>query len=595
MKERTGTLASRMVAGSFLFVILASFPPIGHAEHGGLDDKKLLLYGGAGNQRGNGLSSYASDLYVAGVDEAVLGGQALALRYTLAFDGGSPVLDWAIRWPGAANGSGNPNSEVFEGVVATRGGVVFAGRSWSQTQDGVGDKEHKSVLVKFPLTGATASGIGGADWVAKPNFFAYRGNESFLSVAFGADRIGSTHYFYASGYAQANGANNTAILAQYTSDGTLRWSRVLGNTGAYMSSFGTAVTTLNGYVYVLGLTHYPYTDPTATKVTLWKYDDAGNQVWVRSQQGNLPGWRGTGSLVASRRYHSTAGDLYIAAGITYSSSTFSEVLLLRYDEVGNLLWRRVLRAPTMSNTVSYDIAHGIALNDHARTPPEGQWLYVFGKTNALGTNGWDVFHLEQMPSSDAHGAAGTNAFYKGSQDDIPWAAQRIGSYVYAVGETKSFRAHSTNGYVVGDTSATDPTPNQAGENDVMLLAYAMPQVTTPLAVSIDIKPESAENTLNPNSHGKIPVAILSTGRLKAPEVVKQATLTFGRLGSEQSLAFCNQEDANEDGLPDLVCHFNTQQTGFQAGDAQGVLKGLTTSGIPLKGADAIRLVPGAAK
>jgi hypothetical protein len=102
--------------------------------------------------------------------------------------------------------------------------------------------------------------------------------------------------------------------------------------------------------------------------------------------------------------------------------------------------------------------------------------------------------------------------------------------------------------------------------------------TRPIDVNIDIKPGSRENSINRKSEGKIPVAILSTREFNAPARVDRTSLTFGRTGDEQSLAFCNEgsEDVNGDGLPDLVCHFSTQLAGFQSvKDTIGVLKGKT--------------------
>ncbi|MBI2094178.1 MAG: hypothetical protein HYT88_05575 [Candidatus Omnitrophica bacterium] len=541
---------------------------IGNAEeNGGVKFQKAVLYGGSGNQRGTAISYHnASDVYLSGVDETLLRGQSIGLHYTLSSKDGSPQLEWTAYWPHVANGSGNVNSEVFDSVVGTRGGVFFAGRSWSQTEDGFGGKEHKSVLVKFPLTGATGSSVGGAEWLAKPNFFTYRGNESFLAVTYGPDRSGASHYIYASGYAQANGANNAAVLAQYDGSGTLRWSRVLGNTGWFMSSFGSAATNLNGYVYVAGMTHYPYTDSNAMKIALWKYDDVGNLIWVRSHPGFIPGWRGAMALVSSKRYQSTAVDLYVVGTIKNGPNGGMDGVILKYDESGNLLWSKTWGGP------ADDQAYGVTVNDHARTAPENQRLYVVGTTSSFGVGKQDAFLLELNP---ADGSIFSTHYYGGRENDVAWAVQRVGSYLYAVGDSKSF---SEGG-------------NVEGQSDLMLLQYAIQPTQAPLSVPIDIKPGSLENPINPKSPGKIPVAILSTNRFKAPEVVKQSTLTFGRLGTEQSLVFCKPEDVNADGRLDLVCHFESQRTAFQTGDTQGILEGLTISGIPLKGADSIRIVP----
>jgi hypothetical protein len=98
--------------------------------------------------------------------------------------------------------------------------------------------------------------------------------------------------------------------------------------------------------------------------------------------------------------------------------------------------------------------------------------------------------------------------------------------------------------------------------------------------NIDIKPGSDPNSINTKSRGVIPVAILSSDTFFAPDVVDPDTLTFGKTGDEESLFRCGKagEDANGDGLLDLVCHFKTHLTEFSVGDEYGYLKGYTTDG-----------------
>jgi hypothetical protein len=109
---------------------------------------------------------------------------------------------------------------------------------------------------------------------------------------------------------------------------------------------------------------------------------------------------------------------------------------------------------------------------------------------------------------------------------------------------------------------------------------------------IDIKPGGSVNSINRKSEGKIPVAILSTADFSAPVSVDRTLLTFGRTGVEASPVFCNSgsEDVNNDGLPDLICHFATQLTGFQLEDSFGILKGQTTDGTPFSAKDSVRIV-----
>jgi len=114
-----------------------------------------------------------------------------------------------------------------------------------------------------------------------------------------------------------------------------------------------------------------------------------------------------------------------------------------------------------------------------------------------------------------------------------------------------------------------------------------------IEVTLDIKPGSDPNSINPKSKGKVPVAILSTPDFDAPNQVDRDSLTFGSTGDEDSLAFCSPspEDVNYDGLDDLVCHFDTQSTGFECGDEWGYLKGQTVDGVSVEGNDAVKIGP----
>jgi hypothetical protein len=144
-------------------------------------------------------------------------------------------------------------------------------------------------------------------------------------------------------------------------------------------------------------------------------------------------------------------------------------------------------------------------------------------------------------------------------------------------------------YIVGDTYVNSNYVNR----DIMLLRYLIKPVVTLLPVSIDIRPESFPNPVNPKSKGNIPVAILSTAAFDAPALVDRATLTFGRTGLEKGLPSikCVKEDVNGDGRPDLLCHFDTQLCAFQMGDTRGVLMGKTLEGRPFVGSDSVVIVP----
>ena len=112
-----------------------------------------------------------------------------------------------------------------------------------------------------------------------------------------------------------------------------------------------------------------------------------------------------------------------------------------------------------------------------------------------------------------------------------------------------------------------------------------------MTVTIDIKPGEGPATLNSKSKGTIPVAVLSSPLFDAVAQVDPTSLTFGHTGNEKSLAFCSgPQDVNGDGLLDLVCHFDTPLTRFQAGDTKGILEGKILGGKTIMGTDSVIIV-----
>lgn len=113
-----------------------------------------------------------------------------------------------------------------------------------------------------------------------------------------------------------------------------------------------------------------------------------------------------------------------------------------------------------------------------------------------------------------------------------------------------------------------------------------------LPVDINIRPFSRRNTIVLWHWGFFPVAILSNPDLDAANNIDETSITFGQTGDEDSLVFCRNRtrDINGDGMEDLICIFRTRDTGFEAGDTIGLLKGETVDGIRIQGTDLVRII-----
>jgi len=124
----------------------------------------------------------------------------------------------------------------------------------------------------------------------------------------------------------------------------------------------------------------------------------------------------------------------------------------------------------------------------------------------------------------------------------------------------------------------------------LLVAVSLMLVALPcyaLVVEIDIKPGSDPNSINPNSKGRIPVAILTTDVFDAA-TVDPDTVTFGP--NEASAMHSALEDVDGDGDLDMILHFKTQDTGIACGDTSAPLAGETFDGTPITGSHSINTV-----
>lgn len=113
-------------------------------------------------------------------------------------------------------------------------------------------------------------------------------------------------------------------------------------------------------------------------------------------------------------------------------------------------------------------------------------------------------------------------------------------------------------------------------------------------VEIDIKPGIFPNSINPDSEGVIPVAILTTTTEVGETVtfdattVDAATVRFGP--SEACAVHWALEDVDNDGDEDIILHFRTRDNGITAGDTEAWLV-LTVDGWEIRASDSVRTVP----
>jgi len=133
-------------------------------------------------------------------------------------------------------------------------------------------------------------------------------------------------------------------------------------------------------------------------------------------------------------------------------------------------------------------------------------------------------------------------------------------------------------------------PASPGDGTTIHVVERSSLICTPAIVvhlSVDIKPGSNPNSINPRSKGVIPTAILTTDTVDAA-TVDAASVRFGKTGTEAAPVHSALDDVDGDGDADLILHFVTQQTGIACGDTSASLTGSTMGGEPVVGSDSIK-------
>jgi 6-phosphogluconolactonase (cycloisomerase 2 family) len=218
--------------------------------------------------------------------------------------------------------------------------------------------------------------------------------------------------------------------------------------------------------------------------------------------------------------------------------------------------------------------------------PDEKFLFASNQQNS--TTSFNIAPDGSLSVVDGTPVAATGtAFLSGLATDS------TGHFLYVAGFIKSLAAYTVtaNGGLTLQSGSPFQIPGVGGLES--LATY--PTRSCPgqaITVSIEVEPGNPSPVVNSKAQGTIPVAILASPTFNPVTQVNTGSLRFGHSGTENSLAFCNSNgaDLNGDGLPDLLCHFNTASSGFQIDDTQATLTGTTLTGTPISGTATITVI-----
>lgn len=494
---------------------------------------------------------------------------------------------WEARYNGPGNGSDNPTAIAVDasGNVYVTGNSLGSNGSWD------------FATVKYNIDGIQ-------QWVSRYDGPGWYAGANAMTVDASGNVYVTGHSAYdAPSYGIWTGGFDIVTI-KYNTDGIQQWKVAYNDPVGDGDDYPLAIAVSgSGDIYVAGTiggkTHgwYYY----GRQYGIIKYNSNGMLQWVAKYDGPAHGEDVATSLALAV---DTGGNVYVTGysdSMAYSgpSRAYFDYATVKYNFDGVLQWVARYNGPGDGE----DTATSLAVDANGN-------VYVTGYSTGAGT-GYDYATIKY----NADGIEQWVASYNGPGNGHDQASQIAidtsgnvyvtgGSYGLGTGTDYATVKYDPsgmeqwvmrynglgNGEDTANSIALDTTGNVyvtgGSYSGVTGMDYATIKYSQMITVTIDIKPGSYPNSINPDSNGVIAVAILSTGTFDATDV-DPLTVKFGHNGATETHGTGHFEDVNGDSLLDLVLHFDTRATGVKDGDTSMTLYGKTYSGLDIQGSDSI--------
>ena len=132
---------------------------------------------------------------------------------------------------------------------------------------------------------------------------------------------------------------------------------------------------------------------------------------------------------------------------------------------------------------------------------------------------------------------------------------------------------------------------------IMVVAAITPVFAPSIEVEIDVKPGSDPNSVNANTRGVLPVAILGSDDFDATQIDQDTISAYTTSVDADFDAWfatplrCSIEDVSDDGILDLNCKFSKEGLMLDCWTNGLVVSGAVLDGTSFIGSDTIRPVP----
>lgn len=186
-----------------------------------------------------------------------------------------------------------------------------------------------------------------------------------------------------------SGTGYDIVTVKYDNTGAQQWTATYNGTASLLDQGNAIILDAAGNVFVTG---YTYVSGTNADVVILKYDNNGNLVWTQTR--NYQGYFDQGRDIAV----DSNGDVYVTGSGQYNS-TGSDVdyLTLKYNNAGTFQWQQTFSTDVSSPPSQLDEAFRIFIDgsnnvyvagNSAGTTATNNLDFVTIKYNSAGTQQW---------------------------------------------------------------------------------------------------------------------------------------------------------------------------------------------------------------
>ena len=275
------------------------------------------------------------------------------------------------------------------------------------------------------------------------------GTSNNSEVGYGIDTDSSDDVYVTGLSASTDGNGQDFLVAKYNPSGVLQWQRTIGGTSSD-SGWGIAVDSSDNF-YVSGQTSS--SGAGNIDVLLIKYNASGTVLWQRTL-GHANNDRAKSVAVDS------LDNVYVTGDTTVTGNT--EIFIAKYNSSGSIIWQRTLGGTDGSGN-NNTFPHEIAIDGSDN-------VYVFGYTNVFGGSGNEDFLVAKYNSAGV--LQWQRILGDTDQDEAYGGAVDSSGNAYICGYKSS---GSTNGMIVAkyDTSGNIRWQRELATTNKSTLGYAV--------------------------------------------------------------------------------------------------------------------------